>query len=195
VTSILFHVIRIPPSPRGHFAKWIVTEAIAEEASYLQWENLFIPEMLYVPRKLLQTKGAKPPRARPSDCSLQYSQPYKGTLSMTRPLVSVFSPLHFILAVAVLLLAVALPARANEVAVDVSTTQDAVLYEAAGSGNLLITNILIDGRIFAIATKDLQIDSGDATKPRTAVPEPGTLTLLGVGILAFGTFLRRRQAR
>ncbi len=57
-----------------------------------------------------------------------------------------------------------------------------------------LVNANLDGRVFGGDSSDMQIVSGDTINaPATVVPEPATLTLLGSGILALGSFLRRRK--
>jgi len=56
-----------------------------------------------------------------------------------------------------------------------------------------VTNANLDGRVFGGDSNDMQIVSGDTIKAPAATPEPASLTLLGAGILAVGTFLRRRK--
>jgi hypothetical protein len=57
-----------------------------------------------------------------------------------------------------------------------------------------LVNANLDGRVFGGDSSDMQIVSGDTIKaPTTVVPEPAALTLLGSGILALGSFLRRRK--
>src|SRR5258708_1364528 len=56
-----------------------------------------------------------------------------------------------------------------------------------------LTNANLDGRVFGGDSSDMQIVSGTTIKAPGVVPEPATLTLLGTGILALGSFLRRRK--
>lgn len=57
-----------------------------------------------------------------------------------------------------------------------------------------LVNANLDGRVFGGDSSDMQIVSGDTIKaPTTVVPEPATLALLGSGILALGSFFRRRK--
>jgi len=56
-----------------------------------------------------------------------------------------------------------------------------------------LTNANLDGRVFGGDSSDMQIVSGTTIKAPGVVPEPATLTLLGSGILALGSFLRRRK--
>jgi len=56
-----------------------------------------------------------------------------------------------------------------------------------------LTNANLDGRVFGGDRSDMQIVSGTTIKAPGVVPEPATLTLLGSGILALGSFLRRRK--
>jgi PEP-CTERM motif len=58
---------------------------------------------------------------------------------------------------------------------------------------LALTNANLDGRVFGGDSNDMQIVSGDTIKAPGATPEPASLTLVGAGILALGTFLRRRK--
>ena len=58
---------------------------------------------------------------------------------------------------------------------------------------ILLTNANLDGRVFGGDSSDMQIVSGTTIKAPGVVPEPATLTLLGTGILALGSFLRRRK--
>ncbi len=58
---------------------------------------------------------------------------------------------------------------------------------------ILLTNANLDGRVFGGDSSDMQIVSGTTIKAPGVVPEPATLTLLGSGILALGSFLRRRK--
>jgi hypothetical protein len=62
------------------------------------------------------------------------------------------------------------------------------------NGVISVTNTNLDGRVFGGDTHDMQIVSGDTiTAPPGVVPEPGTLALLGSGILGLGSFFRRRK--
>ena len=56
-----------------------------------------------------------------------------------------------------------------------------------------LTNANLDGRVFGGDSSDMQIVSGTTIKAPGVVPEPATLTLLGSGILALGSFFRRRK--
>src|SRR6202140_1323824 len=58
---------------------------------------------------------------------------------------------------------------------------------------LSVTNSNLDGRVFGGDSNAMQIVSGGTIKAPAAPPEPAALTLLGAGILAVGTFLRRRK--
>src|ERR1700686_3812266 len=58
---------------------------------------------------------------------------------------------------------------------------------------LSVTNSNLDGRVFGGDSNYMQIVSGGTIKAPAAPPEPAALTLLGAGILAVGTFLRRRK--
>jgi len=67
------------------------------------------------------------------------------------------------------------------------------------NGAISVVNSNVTGRVFGGDSHDFQYVSGsNITAPRSTptpppVPEPATLTLLGSGILALGTFLRRRK--
>jgi PEP-CTERM motif len=64
------------------------------------------------------------------------------------------------------------------------------------NGAVSITNANVVGRVFGGDTHDFQYVSGSAiAAPTTVVPEPGTLALLGPGLLALGSFLRRSSNR
>ncbi len=56
-----------------------------------------------------------------------------------------------------------------------------------------LTNANLDGRVFGGDSSDMQIVSGTTIRAPGVVPEPATLSLLGTGILALGSFLRRRK--
>ncbi len=56
-----------------------------------------------------------------------------------------------------------------------------------------LTNANLDGRVFGGDSSDMQIVSGTTIKAPGVVPEPATLSLLGTGILALGSFVRRRR--
>jgi putative adhesin/PEP-CTERM motif-containing protein len=56
-----------------------------------------------------------------------------------------------------------------------------------------LVNANLDGRVFGGDSSDMQIVSGDTIKAPGVIPEPGTLALLGTGILALGSFFRRRR--
>jgi len=56
-----------------------------------------------------------------------------------------------------------------------------------------LVNANLDGRAFGGDSSDMQIVSGDTIKAPGVIPEPGTIALLGSGILALGSFLRRRK--
>ena len=59
---------------------------------------------------------------------------------------------------------------------------------------LSLVNANLDGRVFGGDSSDMQIVSGDTINaPANVVPEPATLALLGTGILALGSFFRRRK--
>jgi hypothetical protein len=63
----------------------------------------------------------------------------------------------------------------------------------APNHGISLVNTNLDGRAFGGNNSDMQIVSGDTIERLTSmVPEPATLTLLGLGILALGSFLRRR---
>src|ERR1700719_579736 len=83
---------------------------------------------------------------------------------MTAPQVPSFSSFRCISVLAVLLLlAFALPsAQADDVAIGVSASQYAVLYEGTGGHNLQITNVTIDGNIGVGGTGKVK-DSGPST--------------------------------
>src|SRR6266446_995915 len=56
-----------------------------------------------------------------------------------------------------------------------------------------LVNANLDGRVFGGDSSDMQIVSGDTIKAPGVIPEPGTIALLGSGILALVSFLRRRK--
>lgn len=61
------------------------------------------------------------------------------------------------------------------------------------NGTIQVTNTNLNGRVFGGDSTDMQIVSGDTITAPGVVPEPASLGLLGAGILALGSFLRRRK--
>jgi choice-of-anchor A domain-containing protein len=61
---------------------------------------------------------------------------------------------------------------------------------------LSLTNANLDGRVWGGDSQDMQIVSGDTINGlATTIPEPGSLTLLGAGLVAFGVLRRRQRSR